>query len=99
MENTQCVFKLEITIINNGKNQWPENVKKLYLNKKSHLRIKGGNINLMPLKRNEKQKVNIIIERLNEINESEYIIYQDFKVNIKIFGNQIKIKITIKENK
>ena len=29
----------------------------------------------MPLKRNEKQKVNIIIERLNEINESEYIIY------------------------
>lgn len=53
----------------------------------------------MPLKRNEKQKVNIIIERLNEINESEYIIYQDFKVNIKIFGNQIKIKITIKENK
>lgn len=75
IENTQCVFKLEITIINNGKNQWPENVKKLYLNKKSHLRIKGGNINLMPLKRNEKQKVNIIIERLNEINESEYIIY------------------------
>lgn len=51
MENTQCVFKLEITIINNGKNQWPENVKKLYLNKKSHLRIKGGNINFNAFKK------------------------------------------------
>lgn len=56
MEITQCVFKLEITIINNGKIHWPENVTNLYLNKKSHLRIKGGIINLKPLKKMKNKK-------------------------------------------
>ena len=95
--NTESAINCEIEIQNNGKYQWPENVTKLYCNeKKSHLKV--GNVALNPLKTNEKQTVNIIIEKLNELSEGEYLIYFNFKVNRKIFGQQITIKIICKDD-
>ena len=96
--NKEPSINCEIEIQNDGIHEWPENVTKLYCNeKKSHLKV--GNVALNPLKTNEKQTVNIIIEKLNELSEGEYLIYFNFKVNRKIFGQQITIKIICKEDK
>ena len=95
--NKESAIDCEIEIQNNGKYQWPENVTKLYCNEDSNLKI--GNVTLNPLKINEKQTVNIIIERLNELTEGDYLIYFNFKVNRIIFGQQITIKIICKEDK
>ena len=95
--NKEPAIDCEIEIQNNGKNQWPENVTKLYFNeKKSNLKV--GNVALNPLKTNEKQTVNIIIEKLNELSEGEYLICFNFKVNRKTYGQQITIKIICKED-
>ncbi len=95
--NKQSTINCEIEIQNNGKYQWPENVTKLYCNNE-YSNLKIANVTLNPLKINEKQTVNIIIERLNELSEGEYLIYFNFKVNRKIFGQQITIKIICKDD-
>ena len=94
--NKQSVINCEIEIQNNGQYQWPEDVTKLYFNEASSLKIE--NITLNPLKTKEKQTVNILIERLNELSEGEYFIYFNFKVNRKTFGQQITIKIICKDD-
>ena len=95
--NKESAIDCEIEIQNNGQYQWPEDVTKLYFNEASSLKIE--NITLNPLKTKEKQTVNILIERLNELSEGEYFIYFNFKVNRKTFGQQITIKIICKEDK
>ena len=96
IKRNQSYIQIKLKIINNGENQWIKDKTKLICNSESNLNI--YDINLNPLQKNNSQEINILIDRLDELNEGEYKIILDFVVNKKKFGEPIIIRLECKIN-
>ena len=86
---------IEITIKNNGKNQWPLDEAKLVFDQNKN--IIGKDIILKPQKSCEQEKYKIDFDNLKLYPVGNYIAGLIFEINGKKYGETIVIHISIKE--
>ena len=89
--------KIDIILINNGKNIWTKNNTKLIYDKNSQ--IVGNEIKLGPQKPGETKKYKINLKNLNKFPVGEYKSSLVFSVDGNPFGEKLKVKIIIKDIK
>ena len=85
-----------INIINDGENQYKKGITKFVSDNNSRLNCNPYII--PPLKKNEKTSCLIVFEGLNELVANDYLIFLNFIVGNKIFGQQITIKLKIESD-
>ena len=90
--------KIVLNLKNNGRMNWPENTTKLIFDKKSE--VIGDEIILKPQKIGEELKYDIEFNNLRKLQPGEYKSYLYFKINDRLIGEQLtlKIKVINKEN-
>ena len=86
--------EFKLTLKNTGVHDWPPNKTKLVFEQK--YQIKGKNVELNSLAKNEVQECNVRIDGLGNLPAGEYETGIYFNVNSVNMGNMMKLKITIK---
>ena len=86
--------EFKLTLKNIGIHDWPPNKTKLVFEQK--YQIKGKNVKLNSLAKDEVQEYNVRIDGLGNLPAGEYETGVYFNVNSVNMGNMMKLKITIK---
>ena len=86
--------EFKLTLKNTGIHDWPPNKTKLVFDQ--NYQIKGKNIELNSLAKNEVKEYNVRIDGLENLPAGEYETGVYFNVNSVNMGNMMKLKITIK---
>ena len=86
---------IEITLINDGKKDWPSNTKLIF---DDNSQIKADDIILNPQKCNEEQTYKINFNNLCKLNIGKYECFLWFNINDENLGDKINLKIKVNDN-
>ena len=86
---------IEITLINDGKIDWPPNTKLIF---DDNSQIKADDIILNPQKCNEEQTYKINFNNLCKLNIGKYECFLWFNINDENLGDKINLKIKVNDN-
>ena len=86
--------EIPITLKNTGLHKWPPNTLLVF---DPNSELKGKNVPLSTLNKDEEQEVIVKIENLGNLKEGIYNGIIHFNVNRKNFGNELKLRLTIKK--
>jgi hypothetical protein len=82
----------EVTLKNNGSNDWPNNV---YLEFQPKSKVIGDKVKLKPQKSGEVEKYEVKFKNLKNFKEGEYDSYVKFFINDQNYGDELKLKVKI----
>ena len=86
--------KIDLVLKNNGTLDWSDDTK-LIFDKKSD--ILGNEVKLKPQKKNEKEKYEIILNDLRDLDEGEYKSYVKFCIDGSIIGETLILILKVKK--
>ena len=91
------VLKFELILKNNGAKPWP--IKRTQLIYERESCFSGDEITLEPQKPGEQKKYDLILDNLRNFQPGEYKSFLSFYVDDNPLGDQLTLKIIIKEKK